>query len=339
MRFRLLPVLLLLLMASHAGAVSMRMTGGDQNGGTGESAAQGDTTDTSSERLTPDEYRYANTARYTVTGDLPFRQSHIQTIPLILTSTAAAGLVTAIHIYQYESWWKNQGGKFHSEIQWDYSAQLDKFGHMYAGYFTSYLAHEALITSGVSHDAAKWIAPLFGIAFTTYVEIEDGFAGGWGFDPTDQIANMTGATLYGAQQYIPWLQNVQMKWSYWPTPDPTVGQKAHNTTVIDNYNSTSMWFSLKMGNILPESIGWPKWLRLAVGYGAQNTNRMDENFQLLPAQRRIFIGLDYDLVELMPDLGPFGNWLVQTLDYIHLPAPALQIYPETRFSFFFPVTL
>jgi hypothetical protein len=41
----------------------------------------------------------------------------------------------------------------------------------------------------------------------------------------------------------------------------------------------------------------------------------------------------------MPDLGPFGNWLVQTLDYIHLPAPALQIYPETRFSFFFPVTL
>jgi hypothetical protein len=94
-----------------------------------------------------------------------------------------------------------------------------------------------------------------------------------------------------------------------------------------------------MANILPGSIGWPKWLRLALGYGAMNTNRMDEHYRLLPADRRLFIGLDYDLVELMPDIGPFGNWLVQTLDHLHLPAPALQIYPETRFSLFFPVTL
>jgi hypothetical protein len=323
-------------MSSVAGASVVVEQSGDNTTSLPE---QLDTLDHSHDRLTSDEYTWAGAPRYTVTGDLPFQHSNIQPVPLVLTSAALAGVVTGIHIYQYQAWWENKGGRFHSEVQWNYAAQLDKFGHMFAGYFTSYLGHEALITSGVGEGTAKWIAPLIGAAFTTYVEIEDGFAGGWGFDPTDQIANLTGAGLYAAQQYFPPLQNIGMKWSYWPTPDPTVGQRAHGTTVIDNYNSTSIWFSLNMANILPGGIYWPRWLRLAVGYGATNTNRKDANNQLLPADRRIFVGLDYDLVELVPDIGPFGNWLVQTLNYLHLPAPALQVYPVTRFSLFFPVTL
>ena len=66
---------------------------------------------------------------------------------------------------------------------------------------------------------------------------------------------------------------------------------------------------------------------------------MDADGNWLLPGRKLFVALDYDLVQLLPDMGSFGNWLVQSLDYIHLPAPALQIYPETRFSLFFPITL
>ncbi|MFZ1571404.1 MAG: hypothetical protein WAT89_01550, partial [Candidatus Kapaibacterium sp.] len=52
--------------------------------------------------------------------------------------------------------------------------------------------------------------------------------------------------------------------------------------------------------------------------------------------RTAFVSLDYDLIELLPNLGTFGNWLVQTLNNFRLPAPALQLLPELKFIILFP---
>jgi hypothetical protein len=293
----------------------------------------------SSLRLGSDEYRFAGGPRYTITGEPPFRKTHLRPLPLGVTVGSLAAIVTAIHLYQQDAWWANQRGAFHFETAWDYAAEADKFGHMCSGYFSSYVAHEALVASGVGSDLASWLGPTIGLAFMTYIEVEDGFAAGWGFDPTDQYANTAGAALFAAQQYLPWLQNVTMKWSYWPTDKLDAGTPGHRTIVVDDYNGTMVWFSLKLSNVLPESIGWPKWLRLAGGYGAYNVDQLDAQGHYLTPDRKVFIALDYDLVELLPNMGSFGNWLVQTANFIHLPAPALQILPSVKFQLLYPIPL
>lgn len=296
-------------------------------------------------RLSPEEYLFAEHPRYTLTGQPPYKDTHIQTVPAILTGTAVAGIVTGIHFYQQDAWWSDRRTDFHFQIDWGYAAQADKFGHFFAGYFASYIGYEALVASGLSRESASWLGPFLAMGFQTYVEIEDGFSP-FGFDPTDQVGNMLGPIIFSAQSYLPALQHFKFKWSYFPDYStlPDGIENGHNTIVIDDYNGQAVWLSLKMGTILPESFGWPKWLRLAVGYGAYDVDRWKvndkgERTEYLLAGRRILFSLDYDLPELLPNLGSFGNWLVQTADYLHLPAPAIQVVPEFKFLLLYPITL
>ena len=288
-------------------------------------------------KLTQAEYQLAGANRYTVLGELPYHETHLRPIPAIITGTAVAAMVTGIHLYQQGAWWADRRTGFHMATDWHYAAQADKVGHFYAGYINSYIGHEMLIASGFSPSTAGWLAPLLALGFQTYVEIEDGFSP-FGFDPTDQAANVLGPLVFGLRNYVEPLEHVTFKWSYWPNDDYLTGTHyGHEKIVVDDYNGQQIWLSLKMGTILPESIGWPKWLRLAAGYGAYNVDRWNERGELQVPGRRFFVALDYDLVEMVPDIGWFGNWVMQSLDNFRLPAPALQLAPEVVFYVAWPV--
>lgn len=298
--------------------------------------------------LTPEEYRMAGGPRYTIFGTLPYRDTHVRPIPAVATGLVVTGMVAGIHFYQQKAWWSDRRTDFHFSTDWGYAAQADKLGHMYAGYITSYIGYEALVASGFSRETAGWFGPLLALGFQTYVEIEDGFSP-FGFDPTDQYANTIGPLLFSLRNYIAPLQNLSLKWTYLPNDDYITGDRyGHETFFVTDYNGQTIWLSLKIGNILPDSFGWPNWLRLAAGYGAVNVDRWittaDPNdYELQTPGRRWMIALDYDMVELLPalgvkDLGTFGNWILQSLDMFHLPAPALQLTPEVKFYLMWPVT-
>jgi hypothetical protein len=110
----------------------------------------------------------------------------------------------------------------------------------------------------------------------------------------------------------------------------------HSRLIVDDYDRQNVWLSVKVHNLLPEEAQeyWPRWLQLAVGVGVK-----DVELTGYDAYRTLYLSLDYDLVALMPDLGPFGNWLVQGINNFHLPAPALQIYPDVKFALLFPIGL
>lgn len=288
-------------------------------------------------RQSVEEYHYAGSPRYTLIGKPPYRETHVEAVPAILTGTVVAGIITGIHVYQQDAWWKDRRTGFHFQTDWGYAAQADKVGHFFAGYFTSYIGYESLVASGFSSNTAGWLGPLLAVGFQTYVEVEDGFSP-FGFDPTDQVANMVGPMFLSAQNYVPFLQNFKFKWSYFPSDRLQNGEiSGHNTIVIDDYNGQTIWLTAKVSNFLPKSLGWPEWLRLAVGYGAYNVDQWNLNDrgerELLPAGRRFYVSLDYNLVDMLPDLGSFGNWLVQTADFIHWPAPALEFGPDLKPKF------
>ena len=318
------------LIGSKSGYVDLRVDYDSANGSEVER--------TEPELLLPEEYRFAGAPRYTVLGEMPNRTTQIRPAPALITGTAVAGLILGIHFYQQNAWWSDRRTEFHYITDWGYAAQADKLGHFYAGFMGSYVGYEMLVASGVSPNTAGWLGPLIAIGFQTYVEIEDGFSP-FGFDPTDQYANIAGPLFWGLRHYIEPLQSLAVKFSYFPNDDYNRGVRdGHEAILIDDYNGQTMWLSLKVSNILPESIPWPKWLRIAVGYGATNVDRWDPGDLLLQPGRRAFIALDYDLVELIPDIGSFGNWLVQSLDHFRLPAPAFQFAPEPKFYLAWPIT-
>lgn len=334
--------------AASSAAITEQVDAGD-DGGAGEAgpempAGEADSTANSDFPRQPvSEYLFAGSPRYTLLGKPPYRETHVHALPTILTAAAVTGIITGIHVYQQDAWWKDRRTGFHFLTDWGYAAQADKFGHFFAGYFTSYIGYESLVASGFSSKTAAWLGPLLALGFQTYVEVEDGFSP-FGFDPTDQAANFLGPAFLSAQNYVPFLQNFKFKWSYFPSDRLQNGEvTGHNTIVIDNYNGQTIWFTAKMSNLLPKSFGWPEWLRLAIGYGAYNVDQWNVNesggLDLLPAGRRYYVSLDYNLVDILPSLGSFGNWLVQTADFIHWPAPAIEFGPhlKPKFFLFYPI--
>lgn len=290
------------------------------------------------ERITQEEYTFAGAPRYTLTGDLPYRETNIQSGTITTFGGALVGLAAVITVYQLGWYPDSTQGPFNFQADWEYSKQLDKAGHVFGGWMGSYTSYEALIASGLSKEDAGLWGMFCGIFWQTFIEVQDGFHKNYGFDWTDEVANIAGAAWFYAQQRNPYLQNYNVKMSFGPNGRDSArdASQIRSRILIDDYDAQNVWLTAKVHNILPEGLQpyWPKWLGVAVGIGAK-----DVELTGYDAYRTFHIALDYDLVELLPDMGSFGNWLVQGLNGFHFPAPALQIYPEVRFELLFPFRL
>jgi hypothetical protein len=281
---------------------------------------------------------FASWERVTMDGSVPNAETHIRATPFIIGSTLTAGSLTAMHLYQLNAWWKNNRAPFHFEEDWPYELQVDKFGHFTGGYIWSYLFKETMLWSGFGENASTDVGAAMGLGWQTFIEVEDGFAKSWGFSPTDFYADVAGAAYFWAQNYVPVLQNFQPKWTYWPSSELGNGSMpGQKRTFNDDYQGQTYWWSVNVANLLPQSAQgvWPNWLNLAFGYGARDTNADD-----IMDYRIYYIGLDYNLSKIIPKSGiPFIDWCVQTANIIHLPAPALQVSPHTKFYLLYPIRL
>lgn len=296
---------------------------------------------------------WASYDRVTIDGSTPNRESHIRPLAFGITSTFYLGTVVALHIYQSNAWWSKDRRSFHFVEDWPENLQNDKFGHFYAAYMHAYGMREVLLVNGLSDEAAhNWAAVLGGL-YSLYVEVEDGFASQWGFSPTDAYADLGGAALFFSQRYVPFLQNFHIKWNYWPSKFLGSGSiPGQQRTVMDDYQGQSYWWAVDVWNLLPSSAqAWyPKWLQFSIGYTARKygtylgppppdaPNPSAPEYTDLADTREIYIGLDYSLPNLIPKTNiAFIDWLVQSMDNFHLPAPALRISPSVKGFILYPI--
>ncbi len=292
--------------------------------------------------LSADKFTYAGEKRYTLNGLPPNLKTEIRPTSAAILGGIYLGAIAWLHVHQANAWWNKDRGSFHFEEDWVYALQVDKAGHFYGGYLISYLLSEGMIASGFSWDEGTIWGTALGIAYQTYVETEDGFAKSWGFSPSDWYADAAGSLFFLAQHYVPALQNITPKWQYIPTewtgkPELSTRPK----TFIDDYNSSTFWWSVNVYNIIPENMKkyWVPWLDISIGYGADaidaasTTNGPPDQL----ATRRYMIGLDYNLVKLLPEGGWFWNWFRQSLNYIKFPSPAIEFKNNvTRFYLMYP---
>jgi len=245
---------------------------------------------------------------------------------ILVGSTLTLSMVT-IHIYQQNGWWKDNRAPFHFEEDLVYGLNVDKFGHFFGATLMEFALSKTLVWANVSEQSALYLGSAGALLFQTYVEVEDGFST-WGFDRVDFASDLAGSLWPIARYHIPSLRYVDMKLSYHPSsllgkPGGT-GFKGQKHLMIDDYEGQTIWFSLKVGQLLPSQIRsiWPEFLGLSLGYGVREV--------VGPNPYRVyFLAPDIDATKIIPPSTPFLKTLGEALNFVHLPLPAVQFLPGT----------
>lgn len=237
-------------------------------------------------------------------------------------SAAGAGAFTVGHGVLNDLWWKGAPTSFHINVDqdWTYALGADKVGHAYFTSMAATVLAGTLRWSGMDSTSAIWTGASVALLYQTYNEVRDGFSVKYGFSPGDVAANLLGAALPVAQHYAPCLRNVTFQISFYPSQPFRDGMYG---AIIDDYESTTHWLSFDVAKMLPsESRAWyPEWINLALGHSVRGLVGSDH------PQHVFVLSLDWNLKRIphLPD------WLRQAFEYLHmyhLPAPAVEIYPN-----------
>ena len=253
---------------------------------------------------------------------------------------AAAGLgltggYAGLYLYFHHAWWSGTpAAKWFVENDWDREERdVDKFGHMFGGYQLTRLTSELLQAGCVAPSRAAAWAALYAYAFQFQIEEWDGTQQLYGFNPSDLIADATGALFAVAQQHTKALQYIKPVWSYRPTEAyrrrnlPGHGGQPRATT---DYSGQTYWFSTDVHGLLSDGAKpfWPSLIRLSPGYSI--TDYVDPaTGGALRAKRKILVSLDLD-PEHLPGDNKVWRTIKHELAFFRIPGPTLQLTPMRK---------
>lgn len=212
--------------------------------------------------------------------------------------------------------------------------QMDKVGHAATAYSIGRVGYESLRWSGLGEKKSLWFGGLSGIVFLTTVEVLDGYSAQWGASSGDLLANTFGAALFIGQQLAWHQQKVQLKWSFHKSPFAKYNPNQLGTSfaerMLKDYNGQTYWLSANITSFGLQESGIPKWLNVALGYGAEgmtgaysNSGNM-QGISVPESERRrqIYISPDIDLSKIKVKSKTL-HWLLTSLGFIKIPMPAL----------------
>lgn len=229
--------------------------------------------------------------------------------------------------------------------------QVDKVGHAYSAYWLAHGSSSLFRWSGVKRKKAALLGAGMGIAYESVIEILDGFSEEWGFSLGDMAANIGGSALYAVQELAWEDQRIQMKFSTHRVDYHEVQllKRANAKYGISNierflkdYNGQTYWLSANIWSFAKES-KFPKWLNIAVGYGAngmlggytniwQDENGITNDRTDIARSRQFYLSPDIDLSKITirgktPKVLKVLNGLK-----VKFPLPALEFNTVTGFK-------
>jgi hypothetical protein len=226
-----------------------------------------------------------------------------------------------------ELWYKGNGREafhfFNDNAEWK---QVDKIGHFYSSFYLTYATARALRWAHVPARKADLAAALTGFMLLVPVEIFDGFSPAYGASVGDLVADAAGPALYMGQM-LAWNEvRIVPKFSFHRTHyaplRPNVLGSDLTGEILKDYNGQTHWLSIDMDKFMP----FPKWLNLAVGYGADGmvSARDDQNREAgYNPVRQYYFALDFDLTAIRTRSKAVKT-LIFIANMIRLPAPAIE---------------
>lgn len=248
---------------------------------------------------------------------------------LAVVGLPLAGAGVGTYVYLQRTWWAEGRSRFHFDWHKElrYAKNLDKMGHLLGGTVTATLFYDALRWSEMPPGRARWWAAGLASSAQMIVELKDGFAARWGFGILDVASGALGSLYPVAQEHVPFLADTDLKFSYWRRSDAYLDNYPEGAW-HDDYINQTYWLSHNINNRLPASVEpyWPDFLGVALGLGVDD----ELNDRLQPVRYELFLSLDVDLVELLPDGPPAWERIKRYLNFVKLPTPALRLAPSVK---------
>jgi len=255
---------------------------------------------------------------------------------VIITETALSiGTLVALDKLWYSGYSRSNFHFINDNNQWK---QLDKMGHVMTSYYVGKIGMEVLDWSGVSKKNQLIYGATFGFTFLTAVEVLDGFSNKWGASWGDITANAAGTSLLIGQELAWNEQRILLKYSFsqstYATQRPNVLGQNFLQQALKDYNGQTYWLSTNIWSFYKES-NFPKWLNIALGYGADGMLYGETNpTNTLPQDpyRQFYLSVDLDLTKIKTN-SKFLKTLFSTINFIKIPAPALEYNTKNGFTF------
>lgn len=226
-----------------------------------------------------------------------------------------------------ELWYKSSDRQsfrfFNDNAEWK---QVDKLGHFYAGFYFSYGTAKALQWTNVPERKANLIGAATGFLILAPIEVFDGFSDAYGASTGDLVANAAGSVFFLGQSLLWNETRIYPKFSfhrtdYAPLRPNTLGD-SFTSEILKDYNGQTYWLCVDMDKFMR----FPKWLNLAVGYGAQDmiyardVQNKDAGFD---PYRQYYLSVDLDLRSIKTR-SKFLKAIFNVVSVLKLPAPALE---------------
>lgn len=224
-------------------------------------------------------------------------------------------------------WYSNssyQSFRFFND--YDEWKQMDKLGHFYSAFYISCTSSKALQWSNVRKRKSDLIGAATAVLLLAPIEVLDGFSNAYGASTGDLLANTGGAVFYLTQSYL-WNEvRIWPKFSFHQTGYASLHPELLGNTlsneILKDYNGQTHWLSFDMDKF----IKFPKWLNLAVGYGAQEMVYASDHKNLINGYdpyRQYYLSVDFDLTAIKTR-SKAVKALIFFASMIKLPAPALE---------------
>lgn len=274
-----------------------------------------------------------------------------------VSATYGASMLV-ISEYWYRGYERGPFRWFDDSREW---LQMDKAGHVFNGYFLSRWLSGMCRWSGLPAKKSAIIGSAAGFVMLSSIEWLDGYSVKWGASSSDLLANAIGSGLHLGQALLWGEQRMSLKISAFPQSYPQALTPRTNALygntvaelVLKDYNALTVWLSANVHQFLPGDSRWPKWLNVAVGYGADGLYGGFENrwcatsglgveacpeSQIvdrtdIPRLRQYYLSLDVDFSRIH-SRKPWVRTLLEVANLIKVPAPALMINSKGRVRFY-----
>ena len=250
----------------------------------------------------------------------------------VIISETLIGTATLVGLNQlwYADYPKSNFHFINDNAEW---LQMDKVGHVFSSYHLGSFGAKALKWSGCNRKGQLLYGATLGLAFLTTVEVFDGYSSEWGASWGDVAANVSGTALFVSQELLWKEQRIVPKFSFHTTPyasaRPNVLGNSISEQILKDYNGQTYWLSANIYSFA-KSVKIPKWLNLAIGYGAEGMitgNDTLVNTIFLPEGKRyrqFYLSLDVDLTKIKTK-SHFVKTILTIFNTIKIPAPTFEI--------------
>ena len=254
---------------------------------------------------------------------------------IITESVMAGGALIALNQLWYKDYPRSG---FHFKNDNNDWKQMDKIGHLMTSYYVGKVGMDVLDWAGVSKKNQLIYGATYGFAFLTAVEVLDGFSEEWGASPGDILANAAGSGLLIGQELLWKEQRISLKYSFHQTEfakqrPNTLGEN-YLQQALKDYNGQTYWLSANIWSFNKKS-AFPKWLNVALGYGADGMlygNSNSTNAITQAPYRQFYLSLDLDLTKIKTN-SEFLKSVFSVVNFIKIPAPTLEINTKGGFKF------